>query len=130
VLPSATLAPSPEPTTLVVRPSVPTGQATPASGGLPPLVPSEETIPAEALPAGLLDTLKSDLATRTGVAVDAILFVSAEFVIWNDGSLGCPEPGVSYIQILIEGYRVILSADGTNYDYRTGRGDEFILCER
>jgi hypothetical protein len=94
------------------------------------LVPSEETIPAEALPPGLLDTLKADLSTRSGVAVDAIQFVSAEFVIWNDGSLGCPEPGVSYIQILIEGYRVILSADGTNYDYRTGRGEEFILCER
>ncbi|NJM05559.1 hypothetical protein HC891_04135 [Candidatus Gracilibacteria bacterium] len=129
IIPSATLVPSPQPTTLAVQPSVPTRQATPASSGQPPLVPSDETIPAEALPPGLLDRLKADLATRSGVAVDTIQLVSAELVTWSDGSLGCPQPGVAYIQIIIEGYRVILSADGTNYDYRTGRGDDFILVK-
>lgn len=56
--------------------------------------------------------------------------ISAEAVTWPDSSLGCPSPGVSYTQALIEGMRVIVSVDGTRYDYRFGTGTDLKLCRQ
>ena len=39
-------------------------------------------------------------------------------VTWNDGSLGCPEPGMFYTQALVDGYHVILQAGDEELDYR------------
>jgi hypothetical protein len=30
--------------------------------------------------------------------------------VWNDGSLGCPEPGMMYTQALVNGYWLIIEA--------------------
>jgi hypothetical protein len=49
-------------------------------------------------------------------------------VTWNDGSIGCPQPGVSYTQALVEGARVTLLHEGTTYAYHQG-GDDLFLCE-
>ena len=48
------------------------------------------------------------------------MILRAEPVIWNDGSLGCPEPGMMYTQALIMGYWVVIDAAGQNYDFRVG----------
>jgi hypothetical protein len=81
-------------------------------------------------PAALLDSLRADLARRTGVAAGDVHVVSARAMWWNDGSLGCPQPGMAYMQMIVDGYWVILEAQGRQYDYRTGPGDAFVLCER
>ncbi len=47
-----------------------------------------------------------------------ITVTRAEAVVWNDGSLGCPKPGEFYIQMLINGYWVVLEVEGIEYDYR------------
>ena len=44
--------------------------------------------------------------------------VSTEKATWPDGSMGCPKPGEVYIQVIVPGYRVIMSLDGNRYDYR------------
>jgi hypothetical protein len=81
------------------------------------------------VPASILDPLIADAADRTGVDPDAIEVVEAQEVTWNDGSLGCPEPGMSYTMALVDGYHVILAAEDTELDYRaTGEGT-FKLCE-
>lgn len=69
-----------------------------------------------------------DLASR-GVRADPEL-ISAEDVVFSDGSLGCPSPGVSYTQALVDGMRVIVRADGAQYDYRFGGTDAPKLCAR
>lgn len=56
--------------------------------------------------------------------------VSAESLTWPNGALGCPKPGNSYTQAVVEGMRVVVTAGGTTYDYRFGRGDAPTLCER
>ena len=81
-------------------------------------------------PAALVDRLRADLSRRTGVAAADILIVSARAMQWNDGSLGCPQPGMAYFQMIVDGYWVILEAQGRQYDYRTGQGGAFMLCER
>ena len=55
--------------------------------------------------------------------------VSAEAVTWQDSSLGCPSPGVSYTQALVDGLRVIVTVgDQQRYDFRFGAGTDLKLC--
>jgi hypothetical protein len=50
------------------------------------------------------------------------------FKDWPDGSLGCPQPGMLYTQVLTPGYQVVVEAGGEEYDYRMGRTGTFRLC--
>jgi len=95
------------------------------------LQPPPATIVEQAvLPGDLLTRLIDDLALRSSSDPAAISLVGAEAVIWNDGSLGCPQPGVAYPQVQIEGYRVLLRIGDRDYDYRVGRRGSFVLCEQ
>jgi hypothetical protein len=100
----------------------------PSAPALSTIPPSEEPLTGE-VPAAILAELVADAAERAAVDPEAIEVVQATEVTWNDGSLGCPEPGMSYTMALIDGYHVILAADGEEFDYRvSGRGG-FKLCE-
>jgi hypothetical protein len=69
-----------------------------------------------------------DLAERLGVAPEEIEVVTAERVTWPDGSLGCPEPGMSYTQAMVEGSKVVLGHDDRVYVYHAGPDDQPFLC--
>jgi hypothetical protein len=71
----------------------------------------------------------ADLAQRTGVDPAAVTVVSAEAVEWSDGSLGCPQPGMAYLQVITPGYRLVLAAGGQEYNYHAAVEGEFFLCE-
>ena len=71
-----------------------------------------------AVPDAVVNAAIADAATVSGVDPAAITVVSAEPKTWNDGSLGCPEPGQLYTQALVPGYQVILDANGKKMDYR------------
>jgi hypothetical protein len=81
------------------------------------------------VPAELLASIVADAAERSGVDPDAIDVISSEAVTWNDGSLGCPEPGMSYTMALVDGYQLILRAGDEELDYRATEGGGFRLCE-
>ena len=81
------------------------------------------------VPADVLADLFADAAERTATESDAVEVVQAEAVTWNDGSLGCPEPGMFYTQALVEGYHVILRAGTEELDYRVSAAGGFRLCE-
>lgn len=68
------------------------------------------------------------LAADLGVAESAIAVVVSEPATWSDGSLGCPQPDVSYIQMIIEGYRFVLEADGTQYELHTDSRSSVVRC--
>jgi len=61
-----------------------------------------------------------DLATRLGVEPAGIEVDTAEFVVWSDRSLGCPQPGMAYAQVPTDGSRIVLVHDGDLYTYHTG----------
>ena len=90
--------------------------------------PSEEPVIGE-VPAELLASIVADAAERSGVDPDAIDVISTEAVTWNDGSLGCPEPGMSYTMALVDGYHLILRAADEELDYRATAAGGFRLCE-
>jgi hypothetical protein len=71
---------------------------------------------------------KADLAARLGVEPDELEVISAEEVTWPDGSLGCPEPGMSYTQALVDGSKVVLGHDDRVYVYHAGADGEPFLC--
>ena len=81
------------------------------------------------VPDGIMDEIIADLVERTGAERDEIQVVRAEAVVWNDASLGCPKPGEFYIQMLINGYWVVLEVQGMEYDYRVSDKGSFKLCE-
>lgn len=80
------------------------------------------------LPASITDPIVADAATQLGVDPAAVTVVDAHAETWPDSSLGCPEPGMMYTQSLVDGYQVIVEANGTQLDYR-GSADQFFLCE-
>ena len=112
---------SEEPSTEATRPPF---SPVPASSAQPAGSDAIGDVPAE-----MLADIVADAAQRTGVAEADIEVDEATAVTWNDGSLGCPEPGQFYTQALVDGYHVILLVDGERLDYRGVRGDGFRLCE-
>lgn len=48
--------------------------------------------------------------------------------VYNDASLGCPQEGVMAAQVVTIGYQVILSYQGTIYDYRADQAGNLFLC--
>ena len=72
----------------------------------------------------------SILATRLGVAEQDIRVVTAERVTWPNGSAGCPRPGMSYTQALVDGYRVVLGYGSGEYHYHGRKGADPFYCER
>ena len=82
------------------------------------------------VPDELLAEIVDHLLAATGAERAAVEVLRAQAVTWRDGSLGCPEPGMMYMQVLTGGYWVILRHSGREYDYRAGRGGGFLLCEQ
>lgn len=86
-------------------------------------VPSGVSVPDDVLDAAL-----QQAAEDTGMSPDEFDVVGAAQVTWNDGSLGCPQPGRMYTQALVEGYWVILANEGETFDYRSSMNAEFSRC--
>jgi hypothetical protein len=84
--------------------------------------------PAEAKEAVRL--ARENLAQKLGLAPETVRLVSVEAVEWRDTSLGCPQRGMMYAQVITPGFRVVLEAEGKKYDYHTDTGRFVVLCER
>jgi hypothetical protein len=72
--------------------------------------------------------VRADLAQRLGIPEGDVSVVAVKPVDWPDGSLGCPQPGFFYVQVVTPGYQIVLEARGQEYVYHTGL-DSFVLCE-
>ena len=98
------------------------------SSMMAPLSATGETPPMKGqVPQAILDPILKEAAALAEVARDQLVIVHAESVVWNDGSLGCPEPGMMYTQALVNGYCVVIEAAGRTYDFRVGSAS-FRLC--
>ena len=85
------------------------------------------SIPAQATKA--VAWAQADLAARLNVATDQVTIVAIEFVQWRDASLGCPQPGMMYAQVITPGYRILLQSGEQLYEYHSAQGrDSAVLC--
>ena len=70
-----------------------------------------------------------DLATRNGTDRSRVIVESVEQVGWRDSSLGCPQPGMMYAQVLTPGFRIILQLNQARYIYHADLNRRVMLCE-
>ena len=87
-----------------------------------------ETPNSEELP--LISKAKKDLAERLAIGADEIETFDFQFVEWPDSSLGCPQPGMMYAQVLQDGMFIQLKFEGNLYNYHSGGGRDPFLCEQ
>lgn len=67
----------------------------------------------------LVGEARADLSGRLDISIAEITTKEIESITWSDTSLGCPEPGKFYAQVLTPGYRVVLEAEEEEYAYHT-----------
>ncbi len=136
--------------TPVVEPTAPAapqgGAATPTpeptATGLPteivePVSPLE-SLPMKAQPQAVspegseaaVAAAVAALAEEINLPAGQVEVTSVEAVDWNDTSLGCPQEGYMYAQVITPGYRVLLAAGGQTYEYHTDlEGTNVVSCE-
>jgi hypothetical protein len=89
------------------------------------------TPPLDPIMQRLADQARQDLAGRLRVDPTTIEVVSFESVTWPDGSLGCPQPGMAYTQVPMDGYRLVLSVGKREFQYHGGGARRApFLCEK
>jgi len=85
--------------------------------------------PSDAGSQGLIEKAKEDLAQRLSISRIQINLVEMTEVEWSDSSLGCPQPGMDYLQVITPGYLILLGVDAQRYEYHSNRDTYFVLCE-
>lgn len=77
----------------------------------------------------LVSRARDDLAQRLGVAAAEVKLIAFQSVVWPDGSLGCPQPGREYPQVLQDGVLIRFEVHGRQFEYHGGGRREPFLCE-
>ncbi len=75
-----------------------------------------------------VDAASAFLSQQKGLDVSGINVQSVTAQNWPDASLGCPEPGMMYAQVITPGYAVRLEAGGQSYEIHTSKGGRAVLC--
>jgi len=130
--PSPMVPPATVPPATAAQADPPTEEATPEATlpleGLKP-TPAGADVAIPPTAASAVAAAKANLADSLSVAGEEILVTSIEAVEWSDSSLGCPRPGMMYLQVITPGFRVILQAQGQAYEYHTDQGRNAVLCD-
>ncbi len=100
--------------------------------------PTKANLPAnlpQPAPAGqgterAIQLARQEMAQKMSVAIDEIREVSVEAVDWPDTSLGCPQPGMMYAQMVTPGFRVKLTVKGQTVEYHTDSGRRAVSCTK
>ena len=84
--------------------------------------PSLDDIVAQAI-ADAVARFGADHADHADVVV-----LEARDVTWRDSGLGCPAPGISYLQRLTEGFLVVLRVGARRVEYHSGPSGPARFC--
>jgi hypothetical protein len=109
--------------------------ATSGSSAAGPTAPPGTSVPAStagpgSLPPGAddLERAIADVVRRTGAEPAEVVVVANEEVTWRDASVGCPQKGMSYMQVLTDGTRIILQVGGRRFEYHAGGRRDVFYC--
>ena len=83
-------------------------------------------IPPEA--ASAVDVAMTDAASHLSVSRDQLRLEQVTPTQWPDSSLGCPQPGLMYSQIVTPGYLIVISSGGQQLEYHTDMRSRLTLC--
>ena len=80
--------------------------------------------------AGAVAAAREYLAGELDIPTQEVEPVLAQSVEWPDASLGCPEPGKAYAQVITPGYRIVLRVAEKEYELHTDlEGRIAVICE-
>jgi hypothetical protein len=90
-----------------------------------------QPVPKASVPGlqSLIEKAKEDLAQRLTISINEIILLETTSVVWPDASLGCPQPGMTYAQMLTPGYLILVEASGKIYEYHANKATYVIFCE-
>lgn len=118
---------------------VPTSEPASAPEGTPAVTesePEEDSVSIDVnelgtgeVPGEIFEAILADLSARVTLRAEDLTVVTAESVVWADGSLGCPEPDMMYTMATVNGYHVVLETPDGTFDYRVTQNGSFRLCE-
>lgn len=77
----------------------------------------------------MVATAVLDLIDQLDVPAGSVSVEAIEAITWPDTSLGCPQPGVDYAQVAIDGSRITLRAGDATYTYHTDGHSRYLLCQ-
>jgi len=96
-----------------------------------PSVPVEDQEPTPThIPVDLTPAQRAALtalADQLSLTADKITLVSTEAVTWPDGCLGIVRMGVLCTQAEVPGFKIILEADGKNYEFHTNQDGSIVM---
>ncbi len=121
--PTLTLIPAPDTPTPTRIPATSTRAALPGPADIataaPSPTPDSDLLPLDPVAAELVLLAQRRLSDELDLPVGAMQVVEVEPYRWTDSSLGCPVPGQTYAPAEIDGYRIVLAADGREYLFHT-----------
>ncbi len=87
-------------------------------------------VPEAVLERADVQAAVADYAERMDVPVDEVEVAGFAEVTWNDGSIGCPKPGMMYTQALVPGYQLVLRVAGSDTlaSYHAAKDKDFFYC--
>ena len=72
---------------------------------------------------------RAKLAEQLKIAPDQITVTRSEPQTWSDSSMGCGKPGAIALTVITEGYAVVLSAQGRDYNVHVS-GSSAVICNK
>ncbi|MEZ5499784.1 MAG: hypothetical protein R3E77_10195 [Steroidobacteraceae bacterium] len=84
---------------------------------------------AESLPKDLAQRAARTLADDLGIPVDQVSVETIRAVDFRDSSLGCPQPGEAYMQVITPGYKITLRVGQAIHFVHSAKGRIFV-CHR
>ena len=69
----------------------------------------------------IAEAARGKLAADLGIPIEDIAVEAVEDVDWPDASLGLPEPGQMYIQMITPGFRITLKHGTERYVYHANQ---------
>ena len=90
----------------------------------PPPPANDQTVPGE-METAARKLLAEELAADAG----AFSLESSESVQWSDASLGCPQEGMMYAQVITPGYKLVFEHAGASHTVHTSSdGSHMVVC--
>jgi hypothetical protein len=87
------------------------------------------SVPFDSNLQDLIQKAKEDLAQRLSLPSSQINLLVAEQVVWPDSSLGCPQEGMLYAQVLTPGYLIRLAFGKHEFEYHASKRTSIFYCE-
>jgi hypothetical protein len=121
--------------TLVLDACGPSGgsqSATPVATAPPPAVaPVASSVPGSNLSPdqqAAVAAAVQDATSRLGLSPGDVSLERVEAREWGDSSLGCPQPGNLYSQIVTPGFLIVINTGGKQLEYHSDTRARVVLC--